>query len=53
MGEGILRGLIRCLNQRELEKIRRYIQQQEAEDRRLDQFEFSDQQPPQTDRKQN
>ena len=37
---------------RDAEKIRRYIQNQEAEDRRLDQLELTDQPPQQTDRKQ-
>ena len=37
---------------RDTEKIRRYIQNQEAEDRRIDQLELTDQPPQQTDRKQ-
>ena len=37
---------------RDREKIRRYIQNQEAEDRRLDQLEWTDPPPQQTDRKQ-
>lgn len=38
---------------RDTEKIRRYIQDQEAEDRRLDQLELSEQPQTPTDRKQN
>ncbi len=38
---------------RDTEKIRRYIQKQEAEDRRIDQLELTDQRQNQTDRKQN
>ncbi len=38
---------------RDTEKIRHYIQIQEAEDRRLDQLELTDQPPKKTDRKQN
>jgi len=38
---------------RDTEKIRRYIQNQEAEDRRLDRLELTDQPQKQNDRKQN
>lgn len=47
-----VRGFFMDTVGRDTEKIRRYMQQQEAEDRRLGQLELTDQ-PQTTERKQN